>query len=136
MRTKAELRATRDRVGLTQAKLAEAVCVQVRSVKRWESPDAPQQAPDDVWDYLGQLLQVQDAIVDQTLQTVKESPAETVRMPYWASQEDYDQHHGGPEGGFWRVANATARAVAVALETIGYGVEWVDSNPVPEEAWE
>lgn len=135
VRSKAELRATRERVGLSQAKLAEAAGVQVRAVKRWESPKAPQNAPADVWEYLGEMLRVQDAIVDHAVAVVEASPATIVRLPHWASQEDYDTHHGGPDGGYWRTANANARAVAITLEALGYSVEWVDENPVPLEAW-
>lgn len=117
MRTKAELRATRERVGLTQAKLAEAVGVQVRSVKRWESPEAPQNAPEDVWLYLGDLLQAQDEAVDAAVARAK--PEELYQLQHYANHEEC------PDG-YWRVANATARAIAITLEAQGFGVEWID----------
>lgn len=117
MRTKTELRATRERVGLTQAKLAEAVGVQARSVKRWESPDAPQQAPEDVWLYLGDLLKAQDEAVDAAVARAKQE--ELFQLRHYANQEEC------PDG-YWRAANATARAIAITLEAQGYGVEWVD----------
>ena len=43
---KAEFRAMREMVGMTQATLADALGVEVRSVKRWESPSAPQVPPE------------------------------------------------------------------------------------------
>lgn len=127
--SKAELRATRERLGVTQAHLAKVMGVEVRSVKRWESPSAPQQAPADVWAYLGELLRTQDEAVDTALEVAQASPADMVRMPYWASQADYDANHGGPDAGPYRVANATALAVAITLEAHGYGVEWSNANP-------
>lgn len=119
MRTKAELRATRERVGLTQAKLAEAVGVQVRSVKRWESPDAPQQAPEDVWLYLGDLLKAQDEAVDAALEYAAKHPEELQKLRHVANQDECPEE-------YWRVENATARAIAITLEAQGFGVEWID----------
>ena len=135
MHTKAELRATRERLGIPQSKLAEVAGVQIRAVKRWESPKNPQQAPADVWAYLGEQLRMQDQIVDYAVSVAEASPAEVIRLPHWANQEDYDNHHGGPDHGYWRTANANARAVAITLEALGYSVEWVNENPVPLEAW-
>jgi DNA-binding transcriptional regulator YiaG len=40
-RTKAEFRAIRETVGMTQGMLADALGVEQRSVRRWESPTVP-----------------------------------------------------------------------------------------------
>ena len=41
MRTKAEFRAIREQLGMSQSVLADMMDVQDRSVRRWESPEAP-----------------------------------------------------------------------------------------------
>ena len=40
--TKADFRATRETIGLTQGDVAEACGVSLRTVKRWEHPDWPE----------------------------------------------------------------------------------------------
>lgn len=117
MHTKAELRATRERLGIPQSKLAEIAGVQVRSVKRWESPNAPQQAPADVWAYLGEMLKAQDKAVDDAVASA--SQEELFPLRYYADQDEC------PEG-YWRAVNANSRAIAITLEALGFGVEWMD----------
>lgn len=125
--SKAEFRATRERVGLTQAALAKALGVEVRSVKRWESPSAPQRAPQDAWDVLGELMELQDAALDAAEHAARESPDGVIPLHYWAGQDDHDHDARAGGHGDWRTANATARAVAITLEALGYAVEWRDA---------
>ena len=58
-RTLAEFRAIRETVGMTQGMLADALGVEPRSVRRWESPSAPQVPPQDAWDVLDSALDTQ-----------------------------------------------------------------------------
>lgn len=87
------------------------------------------------------LMARQDGAVAAALAQVREvasdmggEPAE-VRLPYWASQDDYMEHHYlAAEGdASWTEVNATTRRVAVMLRWLGYDVRWVDGadNPVP-----
>lgn len=147
MRTKAEFRALREMAGITQQHLADELGVQVRSVKRWESPDAPQHAPQDAWDVLDEALREQQeailaalSIVDEMTEKLGEAPR-AIRLPYWASQEHYDAHASdsvmgmlGLMGGeSYRQADATIRALAAILMTEGHAIEWADSEILPEE---
>ena len=71
-RTKAGFRAAREGVGMTQHALARELGVEVRSVKRWESPDAPQVPPEDAWDVLDAALAAQRQAVAYALGKVDE----------------------------------------------------------------
>lgn len=137
-RTKAEFRALREIVGLTQAALADELGVQVRSVKRWELPAAPQRPPQDAWDVLDEAVAAQRQVVSYALGKVDELAMEhgdypkEVSLPYWSSAEHYRQGHSVPDVGDWRMANANNRAVALALRERGIPVSWVDVSPVPK----
>lgn len=137
-RTKAEFRATREMVGMTQSALAKELGVEVRSVKRWESLDAPQMAPKDAWDVLDAAKEDQDSLVDYTLDLmdrIRENMGrypESYRLVFWSSQEQYNKHHLPHDAGDWRMANANALRVAAVLMDTGVRVEWVDRPTVRE----
>lgn len=140
-RTKAEFRATRETLGITQQRMADDLGVRVLSVKRWESPRYPQHAPAEAWELLDMLMAKQDSAVAAALAQVRdvahdmgEEPA-SVALPYWASQSDYMQHHylAAESDASWTEVNATSRRVAVMLRWLGFRVRWVDGadDPVP-----
>lgn len=139
MRTKAEMHAMREMLGVTQQRMADDLGVKVLSVKRWESPRYDNRAPQDAWDYLDGLMRDQDAAVCAALERVDEVAAglghapDEVVMPYWAGQRDYDDNHCADDGGFWTEANATSRRVATVLRGRDVRVRWVDGadNVVP-----
>ena len=134
MQSKAEFRAIREMVGMTQATLAGALGVQERSVRRWESEEAPQMPPQDAWELLWAAEERQEQVIDYALRKLDESGAQAVRLPYWASQRDYSEHSTdsalGAQGD-WRMANANARALASILSEEGIEVEWVDGKENP-----
>ena len=135
MRTKAEFHATREMVGMTQAALAKRLGVEVRSVKRWESESAPQQPPQAAWDVLDAALNVQCEVIDYALGKVEQSGATSVRLPYWASADDYAERSTDAALGValdadsWRMANANSRAIAAILMLDGIAVTW-SRNPL------
>ena len=140
MRTKAEFRATRELLGITQQGLADELGVKVLSVKRWESPKYPQHAPDGVWEFLDDLMTAQDDAVCIAIAQVRRIGEEQGRMPhevvlpYWSSQQDYREHHFDPDdGATWTEVNAANRRIAIVLKDRGIKVRWVDGadNPVP-----
>lgn len=128
--TKAAFRAIRETVGMTQQAFADELGVKVLSVKRWESPDKPQQAPADAWFVLNDALRIQRQVVASAVAKAEESEREVggrlaVTLPYWTSQEDYDLCNGPYDGGDWRMANANMRMVAFALHERGFTVKWL-----------
>lgn len=131
-RSKAEFRALREMVGMTQQHMARLLDVEVRSVKRWESSSMPTyHAPQDAWDILDDAIAIQRRAVsfalgkvDEIAQDAGHDPA-TVELVYWASQEDYKTHHSVDDGGDWRQANANSRLVAFALHERGIAVRWI-----------
>lgn len=136
-RTKAEFRAIRETVGMTQGMLADALGVEQRSVRRWESPTNDYYPPQDAWDVLDAALSAQRRGIAAALGKVDElaqergSYPESVMLPYWSSQDAYDKGHYVDDGGDWRMANATNRLLAHALHERGMRVKWTDGPTVP-----
>lgn len=137
-RTLAEFRAIRETVGMTQGMLAEELGVEPRSVRRWESPSAPQVPPQDAWDVLDFALDTQRqgiaAALGEIDRMAQERGAypESVMLPYWLSQDAHDEGHYVDDGGDWRrMVNATNRVLAYALHERGIDAEWSDGPTVP-----
>ena len=138
MRNKAEFRAIREAVGMTQAALADELGVEARSVKRWESPAAAQQPPQDAWDVLDAALDRQREFVGFALDKVHDVMDETggapqsVVLTYWANADEYEAASTDAAMGVdgdWRMANANARALAAILWAEGVDVLWDGTNP-------
>lgn len=141
MRNKQEFKALREQVGMSQTDLALALEVSERSVKRWESIKYKEyNAPQDAWDILDELLQLQREEVATALGQVEEAAQsvgdypESVKLVYWTSQDEYDKLHCIDDGGDWRQANATARVVSYALSERGIATDWIsaEDNLVPK----
>lgn len=121
--TKADFRAIRETIGLTQGDVAKACGAALRTVKRWEHPDW-QEPPSDAWAWLLDMLDRHDALVDEAvdraLAIVGEhgEPAAVV-ITYYRDQAQYDAH--GRDPGPYGFANSVAREVALGLN--GEGVE-------------
>lgn len=139
-RTKAEFRALRETLGITQQRLADDLGVRILSIKRWESPKYPQTAPAEAWELLDSLHESQGMAVDAVVRQVRElaathSEPRSIVMPYWSSQAEYEAHHYVDEDdASWTEVNATSRRTAAVLESMGYSVRWVDgpNNLVPK----
>lgn len=131
-RTKAEFRAERETVGMTQSVLAKRLGVEERSVRRWESPDAPQVPPQDAWDVLDAALGDQRSLIDVALHEVEMVCPTSWRLVYWSSQNQWDRYHVGPAKLDWRMANATSRLIAALMDERGVRVEWV-SEPTARQ---
>ncbi len=139
MRSKSEFRALRETVGITQQRLAGDLDVAVLTVKRWESPNNRQNAPQTAWNLLDMLMERQDTAVRVALLEVDaiaedrgEQPEE-VTLPYWSSDSDYYQHHITRDHGdeSWTEVNATARRIAIALRDRDIRVRWADGKDSP-----
>lgn len=130
-RSKSEFRALRELLGITQQTLADDLDVKPLSVKRWESPKYPQQAPADAWELLDSLEADQAracaAALAKASQRSQEptGQAHAVEVPYWSSAADYEASRSSAEI-TWTEANATSRRLAAILMDRGESVAWVD----------
>lgn len=127
-RTKAGFKALRERVGMSQQDVADALGVNVKTVKRWEQPQFPYGAPDDAWELLEGLLRTQREAVEACYEQAGQAVERQGRMPgmvvmtYFRDQDMYDEF--GRDEGPYGVANANARAAAAELERLGLEVEF------------
>ena len=123
---KAMFKAAHEGMGLSQANVAGALKVDVRTVKRWERPGeaAP---PKFAWDYLEDLQaafdqQVSDAVSGIEAMTAENGMPGKVTLTYYRTQEDYDRF--GRDNGPFGFRNAMTREVAQLLKNRGYRVEF------------
>ena len=124
MRSKAEFRALRESVGMSQADVANKLGVTVRSVRRWETP-APgyRGAPDDAWAMLDDALAKQDAVVAGALDMADALPGRSVQLTYYRDQTQFDLF-GREPGEPYGQANANTRMTADALRCQGVEVSF------------
>lgn len=121
--TKADFRAIRETIGLTQGDVAKALGVAPRTVKRWEHPDW-QEPPEDAWEWLLGMLERHDAAVDAMVDRIlaivaKRGAPEVVAITYFRDQSQYDAC--GRDDGPYGFVNSIAREVA--LDLAGEGIE-------------
>lgn len=125
MRTKADFKAARESVGLTQLDVATACGVRVLTVKRWEKPGWPD-PPEDAWGYLGEMVERHDEMVDYCVETMREQREATgvasARLTYFRDQAQYDAT--GRDPGSYGFVNAVSRDVARALDDEGFDVSF------------
>lgn len=128
MRGKADFRARRESLGLTRKNMARLLHVQPISVYRWENPKEPNQAPLDAWQLLDKYKDAQETTIKKVTQRVYhqaleagDKPAQPVKITYYRGQTEYEQEH---DSGYYMVANANARACAVALEAAGIKIRY------------
>lgn len=127
-KSKADFKALRERVGLSQADIATALGVNIKTVKRWEQPQFPYGAPQDAWDYLDSVLATQKQQVQYSLDVIAEQIEEfgkepkTVTITYYRDQAMYDEY--GRDDGPYGWTNAVARATAVELDRRGIDYEF------------
>lgn len=126
VRTKAQFRAMRDRVGLSQQDVADELGVNLKTVKRWEKPGNDCFPPEDAWSLLEHGLSIQRRQIDYAFEVADDQIEQTGKLPeqvvltYYRDQQMYDDH--GRDFGRFGQANAAARAVAFVLEDIGCNV--------------
>ncbi|VWM00561.1 Helix-turn-helix domain protein [Collinsella aerofaciens] len=128
-RGKADFKARREQLGLTQQDVAQALTVNVKTVKNWENPRQTRyRISDAAWEYLDRAADVQAqqvAYARSVIEAQSEALAgNTVVVPitYYRDQATYDRF--GREAGPFGQANANARAIASELERMGIQVEF------------
>lgn len=128
MRNKAEFRALRETVGMSQQLLADMLDVEVRSVKRWEHPNGSE-PPNDAWDVLAEARERQVWVVDAAVDKAHEIESDAGRSPnavqitYWPNAAAYENAH--PDEDYsWMMANANARLIALELTRLKFDVRF------------
>lgn len=120
--TKAQFKAIRERVGLSQEAVADALGNVVRTVKRWEDPNY-QQPPADAWAYLESALKQHVEAVNKAINTVQQIGEKVGNLPdhvdllFYRTQRQYDLY--GRDSGNYMIVNARSREIAVRLEQLG-----------------
>lgn len=137
-RGKADFKARRERLGLTQQDIADALGINIKTVKNWENPKQPRyRISDAAWRYLDRALDMQAqqvayacSVVEKRIDELGRHPA-AVSITYYRDQATYDRF--GREAGPFGQANANARAIACELERMGIQVEfrYPDDGAIP-----
>ena len=127
-RSKASFKALRERVGLSQQDVSNAIGVNYKTEKRWENPNFKYGAPEDAWEYLEKVAETQKQQVSYCLgviaHKVEEYGQEPVCVPitYYRDQKMYDEY--GRDEGPYGWPNAVSRMVAYELERRGIEYEF------------
>ena len=126
MRGKADFKALREALGLSQSDVADACMVRTTTVKRWERPGFPG-APNDAWAYLEGEARRHDDMVAYAVARARDARAvgqmpDSVVITYYRDQDQYDAL--GRDDGPFSYANAVARDVAAILQREDFVVEF------------
>ena len=118
-------KAIRDRVGLSQQDVADALGVTILTVKRWEDPHGST-IPTVYKTLLADALADHQLAVKTAMETVmaqedqRGDAPQLVRLYYYRSQADYDKY--GRDSGKVSVVNARIREAYTLLQYEGYDV--------------
>lgn len=129
IRTKADFRALREELGLSQTDLGRALGVKTLTVKRWEK-DGPEGflVPDDAWDSIDEWADLHrrsvDCMVERCVSAFEKHGdyPKVVTITYFRSQDDYDAC--GRDQRPFGFANAVARGAARELRRLGFEVRF------------
>ena len=132
--SRAQFRAIRTRVGLSQRDLAQNTSVSLETVKKWEKPGnfPPSEA---AWKYLETMFALHVQAVQTAVEAAKEQEKkigyrpEFIQLTLFRSQAEYNQF--GRDAGNVHIVNARVMEVAVVLESQGYEVRF--RYPVGED---
>lgn len=121
-KTKADFRARREMVGLTQQDIADALGVDVRSVKRWER-EGFNDPPDAAWNLIEFHEAEQTRVVGEIAEAFPDGSRASITV--FRTQDDFEtvkELHGDEGVETFGVANATAMEAARTLDALGVEV--------------
>lgn len=124
MRSAADYRALRESTGVSQNYVAQALSVNVVTVKRWERGISD--ILTDAWQLLDELAALQELRVRDAVNAVRDAQTElgsepqNVIITYYRSQKQYDEY--GRDVAEYGFVNAISRRVASVLVEQGYMV--------------
>lgn len=121
-RSKADFRARREMIGLTQGDIADALGVTQMSVNRWER-EGFNDPPDEAWS----LIEFHEAEQGRRVGEIAEAFPDGSRagITVFRTQDEFEAAkalHGGQGAETFGVANATAMEAARTLDALGVEV--------------
>lgn len=138
-RTKANFRALREKMDISQDTLAMHVHVSPKTMKNWENPNHPMNPPEDVWQWLIDKHFIFTNTINNALDKVEEIKKQVgnypkyVTLTYYRSQYEYNKHAREHAGSFAFV-NAMTRATGLELERLGIEILYTYPND-PENVY-
>lgn len=135
-RDKADLKAVRESIGITQIDLANEMGVTVRAIKRWEQIGW-EEPPEELWELLDDMVYDHERSVDDLVERAERDAQEAgpdgdgpkvVRLAYYKNQKHYERfpHQRGTTH-TW--GNAIVRRAADILRFKGYRVFFYYDDP-------
>ena len=123
--SKAQFRAIRERLGIRQCDLADALSVRLDTVKKWEKPNFSP-PPEYAWQFINDMKERHDFVVNSAVDAAIEMRDQTgsnkIVLTYYRDQAQFDKH-GRDEGSFF-IANANTNHAAILLEENEFEVEF------------
>lgn len=126
--SRAQFRAIRTRIGLSQRDLAQNISVSLETVKKWEKPGnfPPSEA---AWNYLESMFALHVQAVQAAVDAAQEQEKKIgykpkfIQLTLFRSQSEYNKF--GRDTGNVHLANARTIESAAILEHEGYEVRFV-----------
>lgn len=124
MSIKADFRAYRESLGISQGDVAEALKINMATEKHWEAPKSDLEPPAFAWDYLDDLEEQREYVVETMVEASKkfaeQSGTNKTFVLYFRTNEQWRRVGNGqyPMG----FANMCAREAANILIEKGYDV--------------
>lgn len=126
-RGKADFRALREKLGITQNDIARYTHKTLKAVKDWEKETAGAIPPADVWEWLDDLDEARTEHIEsivariQNMVQLHEGKPQAITLTYYRNAKDYAAY--GRDSGSrdsWLQVNSTTRALAEALQRAGF----------------